>query len=131
MKKFILALLIATLFVGTSAFGLDYDGALKAAKQENKPLLLYFFSRSCGYCTLMDKDTLADRGIAALLKRDFVFLRIDTDKSSDLAMLYGIRGTPWSWILDPSGKRIGQVPGYVAKADYKALLESVSKGRVH
>ncbi len=124
-------MLVVTLFVGTAAFGLDYNGALKVAKQENKPVLLYFFSRSCGYCTLMDKDTLADKDIAAQLKKNFVFVRVDTDQSADLAMYYGIRGTPWSWFLDPSGKRVRQVPGYVSKADFKTALDSVRKGQLH
>jgi thioredoxin-related protein len=131
MKKPIFALLIVILFIGTSVYGLDYNGALKAARKENKPVLLYFFSKSCGYCTLMDKDTLADKDVAALLKKDFVFLRVDTDKSEDLAMLYGIRGTPWSWFLDSSGKRVRQAPGYISKAEYKVLLESVKKEQAH
>jgi thioredoxin-related protein len=128
MKKLIPAVFVIVLLLVSPVFALNYDGALKAAKQENKALLLYFFSKSCSYCTLMDKDTLADKNVDAMLKKDFVFLRVDTDRSADLALLYGIRGTPSSWFLEPSGKRILQVPGYIPKDEYRTVLEYV-KGK--
>ena len=61
----------------------------------------------------MDRTTLADKEIAATLKRDFVFLRVDADRSAKLARLYRLTGTPSSWFIDPAGKRIGEIPGYV------------------
>ncbi len=125
MKKFSFVLAIALLLLSSFAFAAsseDYTNALKAAKKENKPLLLYFFSRSCYYCTLMDSKTLADKEVAAVLKRDFVFLRVDADKSDDLGRLYRISGTPSSWFLESSGKRVGEIPGYVKSGDYKAIL---------
>ena len=116
------------LFLGSPAFAVDYYDALRAAQQEKKPVLLYFFSQSCGYCTMMDKETLADKEIGSMLKKDFVFLRVDSDRWTDLAPLYELRGTPTAWFLDSSGQRIRQVPGYVEKGDYKTLLEYV-KGK--
>ena len=74
---------------------------------------------------MMDKTTLTDKGIDGTLKRDFVFLRIDVDKSTDLARLYRISGTPSSWFIESSGKRIGEIPGYVKTADYGRILEYI------
>ena len=131
MKKLICALFLAALlvvFLVPSANAGEYDSALKAAKSQNKPLLLYFFSKSCGYCTLMDKSTLADGDVRAMLQRDFVFLRVDVDRSGDLSAFYRIMGTPSSWFLDASGKRILEAPGYIQKPTYKKLLEYV-KGK--
>jgi thioredoxin-related protein len=128
MKKTSFVLAIALVLLASAAFSQDYNSALKTAKKENKPLLLYFFSRSCYYCTLMDSNTLADKEIAAILKKNFVFLRVDVDKSEDLGRLYRIRGTPSSWFLESSGKRVGEIPGYVEMGDYKHILDYV-KGR--
>jgi thioredoxin-related protein len=131
MKKLLCTLFItaflAVFLVPSSRAG-DYESALKAARGQNKPLLLYFFSTTCYYCTLMDKNTLADRDVSASLKRDFVFLRIDADRSTDLSRLYRIEGTPSSWFLEPTGKRILEAPGYIQKPTYKKLLEYV-KGK--
>jgi thioredoxin-related protein len=131
MKKLIYSFFVGfllVLFLAPAGRADDYDNALKAAKRENKPVLLYFFSKTCYYCTLMDKDTLADGQVNATLKRDFVFLRVDTDKSEDLSKLYRITGTPSSWFLDSGGKRILEAPGYIQKPLYAKLLEYI-KGK--
>jgi thioredoxin-related protein len=128
VKKTLSFLLIAALLLPLSARALTYDGALKAAKTQNKPVLLYFFSDSCRYCTIMDRETLADKEIAAMLNKDFVFLRIDTGRSADISALYRVYGTPSSWFLESSGKRIFQAPGYMPKRDFKTVLNYV-KGK--
>ncbi len=129
MKRIALVFFLGILFFALPVSALDYLGALKAAKQENKPVLLYFFSNSCVYCKVMDKDTLADKEIVSILRKDFVFLRIETEKAPDLMMYYEIRGTPSSWFLEPSGKPIRQIPGYIPKDEYKILLEYFKSGR--
>jgi len=125
-----LAMIIGILLLASGAYGQDYEGALKAAKRDNKPVLLYFFSRSCYYCRLMDGKTLASKEIDAMLKKDFVYLRIDVDKSTDLGRLYHISGTPSSWFLESSGKRIGEIPGYVEAKNYGYILQYV-KGKIY
>jgi thioredoxin-related protein len=130
MKKTLCATFVFLMLFASAALASEYDTALKSAKKENKPLLLYFFSKSCGYCTLMDKNTLADKDIAAKLKRDFVYLRVDADGSGDLSRLYRIEGTPSSWFVDSAGKRLFQAPGYIEKTLYVKLLEYV-KGKYY
>jgi len=77
---------------------------------------------------MMDKETLADKDVAGVLNKDFVFLRVDTAKSPDVSMLYKIYGTPSSWFLESSGKRILQAPGYMSKKDFKIVLDYI-KGK--
>ncbi len=128
MKKIAFVLAIAFVLFASAAFSQDYNSALKTAKRENKPLLLYFFSKSCYYCTLMDAKTLAEKEIAATLKKDFVFLRVDVDKSQDLGRLYRVTGTPSSLFLDPSGNSLGLIPGDIEPGDYKLILDYVKGG---
>lgn len=129
MRKHQLTLLVvAFVFFAGSAFALDYNGALLTAKKDNKPLMLYFFSKTCFYCVAMEKTTLADKDIQGTLKGDFVVAWIDTDDDTKLAQLYSIRGTPTTWFLDSSGKRISEVPGYVQKERFQKVLEYV-KGK--
>jgi thioredoxin-related protein len=77
---------------------------------------------------MMDRSVLGDTEIEALLKKDFVYVRIDVEKTTDLAKLYGIRGYPSSWFLEPSGARIIEVPGYVQKPLFKKVLQYVKGG---
>ncbi len=107
-----------------------YSDTLKRAKMEDKPVALYFYSDYCSYCDLMDREVLGDREISAIIKTSLVFLRINADKQSGLARKYNIRGYPTTWLLEPSGKRIVQIPGYVNKKDYRLVLAYV-KGKYY
>jgi thioredoxin-related protein len=77
---------------------------------------------------MMDRSVLGDTEIETLLKKDFVYVRIDVEKTTDLARLYGVRGFPSSWFLEPSGSRIVEVPGYVQKSLFKKVLQYVKGG---
>jgi thioredoxin-related protein len=132
MKKCLLFVtLLAILFTSLPVYGVEYESGLVQAKKENKPLYLYLNSPSCYYCVAMEKTTLADKEIVALLKKDFVFVMADIDKRDDLLKTYPIRGTPSSVFLDPSGSKIRSlptIPGYIGKSDLKMVLEYIRDG---
>jgi len=77
---------------------------------------------------MMDRSVLGDTEIETMLKKDFIYVRIDIDKTTDIATLYGVRGYPSSWFLEPSGARIVEVPGYVQKSLFKKVLQYVKGG---
>ncbi len=76
----------------------------------------------------MDRSVLGDADIDTMLKKDFVYVRINVDKTTEIAKLYGVRGFPSSWFLDPSGTRIVEVPGYVEKPLFRKVLQFVKGG---
>ena len=86
-------------------------------------MALYFYSTYCPYCTAMETQVLADKEINAIMTQRLVSLRINVDKRADLAKKYGIRGYPTTALLEPSGKSIVKVPGYMDKKTYKVFLE--------
>ncbi len=77
---------------------------------------------------MMDRSVLGDAEVEGMLKKDFVYVRINVDKSDEIARLYGIRGYPSSWFLEPTGARIIEVPGYVDKSIFKKVLQFVKGG---
>jgi thioredoxin-related protein len=70
----------------------------------------------------MDRDVLNDKEINPVLKKDTVYMRINVSKKKDLASLYAVRGYPTTVLLEPSGKRIAQIPGYINKKEFKKIL---------
>jgi thioredoxin-related protein len=121
--RFLSALLIAMVFLLPGPTQADtYSAALIRAKKEDKPVVLYFFTRSCAYCAAMDKKVLADKGIANLLRRDLVYVRIDAEKREDLAERYAVWAYPTTWLLEPSGSKITRLMGYVPKAEFSKTL---------
>lgn len=117
-----IALFVLILFIATPALADEWDTALKKAKKEDKPVVLYFFTARCSYCLAMDKEVLAEREVSTTLKKNVVYLRIDVEKREDLAQFYGVRGYPTTTLLEPNGQRIVQMPGYIEKNDFKKIL---------
>ena len=129
MKKcLILVTLVAVLLSSLPGYAGEYENGLAQAKKENRPLLLYLTAQNCYYCVAMEKTTLADKEILAIVKKDFVFVMADIEKRADLLKTYPIRGTPSSVFLDPSGKKLLSIPGYIGKSDFKMTLEYVRDG---
>ena len=77
---------------------------------------------------MMDRSVLSDKEVETILKKDFVYVRIDAEKTSDLAKLYGVRGYPSSWFLESSGARIVEAPGYIEKPLFKKVLQYIKGG---
>lgn len=117
--------LIFFLFLCTTAWADEWDLALKKAKKEDKPTILYFFTPYCSYCQAMDSEVLAEKEISVALKKKIVYLRIDVEKREDLARFYGVRGYPTTTFLKPNGQPVIQIPGYIEKSDFKKLLTFV------
>jgi uncharacterized protein len=102
----------------------EYDRALQSAKKDGKPVMLYFSSKYCPYCTLMEQDTLADKEIIRILA-GFHVVKIDTAGNRGLARRYSVNVYPTFWFLEGSGKRIVETPGYMGKPIFKKILEYV------
>ena len=100
----------------------------RRAKEEGKAVVVYFFSQFCSYCEAMDRAVLGDKEIAAVLKKDFIYLRIDAEKNLDITRKNGIRGYPTTMLIESNGKRIDTMPGYIEKKRFKLIL-SYLKGK--
>jgi thioredoxin-related protein len=127
----LLLIIAGTLLIalpGNAALADDYNDALKAARKNDRHVVLFFFSPSCPYCDLMEKETLTDRETVALLRQTALVARIDGDKRRDLARLYGVRAYPTTWLLEPTGARVAQIPGYISRQDFHTVI-SYLKGR--
>ncbi|MCX8022518.1 MAG: thioredoxin domain-containing protein [Syntrophorhabdaceae bacterium] len=98
------------------------NDALRRAKNEDKGLILYFYSRYCSYCDMMEKEVLLNSEIKDMLKKDVVFLKIDGDVMRDIVKKYNVRGYPTVSLVEPSGKKITSVPGYISKRDFKKII---------
>jgi thioredoxin-related protein len=106
----------------------EYSEAMKKAKTEDKPVVIYFYSKYCRYCDAMDRDVLFDKEIKKTLSDETVYLRVDVDKEQQITALYNVRGYPTTYLLDPAGNRIVSIPGYRSKNDFKKFLAFL-KGR--
>ena len=90
----------------------DYDQALARARDENKPILVDFYTDWCGWCKRLDAETYGNETVAALLNESFICLKVDAEEHVDLVEEYDVFGYPTVLFLSPDGEEIGRIAGY-------------------
>lgn len=123
-KIFFLVFLLITL----DSKAQDFKDELNRAKKENKPAILYFYSRFCPYCALMERDVILDSTVKKILDKEVVFIWIDGEAREDLRKRYSVWGFPTFVLLEPSGKFIASLPGYIPKRQFLRILDYLKGG---
>jgi FKBP-type peptidyl-prolyl cis-trans isomerase 2 len=102
----------------------DLPKALEKAKAEAKPLIIEFYVEWCGWCKMLDEKTFPD--LKVLEKKDeFIWVKINAEKQSDLAMEYNVKGFPLLVFLKSDGNEIKRINRYVTAEELRAEMDSV------
>jgi len=78
--------------------------AFEKAKLEQKPILLDIFGSWCHWCHVMDKTSYSDPAVADFVNKNFVAVRVDTDKRPDVNRRYNMGGWPSTYSSTLKGK---------------------------
>jgi thiol:disulfide interchange protein len=87
------------------------DAAMEAARHENRPVMIDFYTDWCAWCKRLDADTYADKQVIAAAG-DFVAVKINADVERALAAKYKVTGFPTILFTDAAGNEIHRVVGY-------------------
>ena len=90
-------------------------------KQAPLPVMVDFFSPTCGPCQMM-MPIINDMAREHINK--FIIAKIDTTKNQQIALFFNIRGVP-SFMFFKGGSLIDQVSGAVARDVLEQKLESL------
>jgi uncharacterized protein len=88
------------------------EEALRRARAENRPVFVSIGYATCHWCHVMAHESFEDSGVAALMNRAFVSIKIDREERPDLdehfmevcQLLTGSGGWPLTVVLTPEGK---------------------------
>jgi protein disulfide-isomerase len=131
MKKFLtqfltvcaLAALGSTAAYAAAGWDDDYEKAVAQAKAEKKLVLLDFTGSDwCGWCIKLDKEVFSKPEFKSYAKDHLVLVEVDfpqakrqtkklKEQNEKLQQEHGVRGYPTIIILNPEGKKVGQL-GY-------------------
>jgi thiol-disulfide isomerase/thioredoxin len=105
----------------------DYDGALKRARAEKKPLFIDMWAPWCHTCLAMKQDVLVDPSMAPFLDR-FVWLEIDTDRPVNAKLLTRLQVDVWPtfYILSPEKEAVQA--RHLGAASIAQLRELLAQG---
>lgn len=99
--------------------------AFDKAREESKPVLLYLEAVWCHWCHVMDQQTYATPGVAELIRKHFIPLRIDQDSRPDLANRYRNYGWPATIFFTPEGVDMVKRQGFIAPESMERLLRAI------
>ena len=80
--------------------------AFEEAREQGKLILLSISAVWCHWCHVMDETTYSDPGIIERINRDYVPVRVDSDKRPDINRRYNQGGWPTTAFLTPSGSAV-------------------------
>ena len=132
MKKLtILSLLVlcSCLMAGaqTNFRHISFDEAKAAAKAENKPLFIDFYTDWCGPCKMMANNIFPKKEVGEWMNARFVCIKIDAEKGEGVALAkqYKISAYPTFVVTDSEGKVIGRFTGGRDLDGLKLELEQI------
>ncbi len=105
-----------------------YDAGMSRSKFEKKKVFLYFYAEWCTYCRDMDLKTFRDPAVIGTLNRNFIAIRVDSDREQAAATLFRVKGLPDTWFLAESGTVIGHRPGFIPPDQLMKVFDVVLSG---
>lgn len=128
---FLLSLAVLTTTFPSNSFCAEtikwysYDEGMSLGKSQHKKIFINFFADWCGYCVKMDKSTFVDPEVVSYLNKNFIAIKVNSEKQESLASRYKVRGLPSNWFVSDSGEQIGNYPGYIPADNLLPILKYI------
>lgn len=115
-----------------------YKEALRKAKKEKKPILIYFTGSDwCGPCKILDNDLFHTEKFKTLSDKDLILLEVDIPRRKDLVApkkmkenlylqkKYRVKAFPTLMMVNHRGRKLAEKKGYVMTEYYYPFFQSV------
>ena len=84
-----------------------------------KAILVYFFATQCVPCKMLSPVL---EGVAEKMKDKVTIVKVDVDRSPDLAAKFGVMSVP-TMIMFKNGRQVDALSGYMPEANLMANIE--------
>lgn len=105
----------------------SYEAGMALGKKLGKKVFIDFYAEWCGFCQMMERSTYQDASVIAILNRDFIPVKVHSEKEQAIALRYDIRALPNVTFISEDGASIGSIPGYIPSDKLIEILEQVKK----
>jgi tetratricopeptide (TPR) repeat protein len=109
-------------------FQTDFDVALKMASQDQKPMIIDFYTDWCKWCKVLDTVTYVDPLVIGM-SLDNIFVKIDAEADTALAREYAVSGYPTIVVAGPDGREMDRIWGYLPPTDFYNQVQLYLQGK--
>ncbi len=102
-----------------------FEQGFQIAKEQDKPIFLYFYADWCSFCIKLKKTTFKDKAVLAYLKQNFISIKVNTDIHRELSTEWKVRALPTTWFLEPDATKINAISGYFDETKFLNILEYI------
>ena len=139
MKKLLLiAAFLALFIVNDPAMGqfgakaevsweTDLKTAVDLAVKQRKPLMLHFWTESCGPCRILDRDVFVQPELSEAIASGVIAVKINAQKQREIADRYGIKTVPQDVFLTPNGYVLLKRQSPRKTKDYVRLVNAIAQ----
>jgi protein disulfide-isomerase len=104
----------------------DYREAAEQAARERKLVLLHFESDSCPPCRKLEANVFPRRDVAEAVEAGYVAVKVNVDKTPELARRYTVPRWPMDVVVTPMGQEVYRQISPQDPAEYIARLKETS-----
>jgi len=115
----------------------NIESGLHQARNEDKPIVVDFYTSWCHWCKVMDEKTYRDRSIIRYASRKLIMVKVDAESQKrynfngeflsgrELAQKFDIKSYPTTVFLDSRGQWIDYVKGYISPEQFLPILRYI------
>ena len=126
MAIFIFAVLVPQVTPAQEISWQKFDRGMEMAKEQNKNIFLYFHAKWCSYCIKMEKSTFKNPMVIDYINKNFISIKVDSDREQKISAAYNVRGLPSLWFLKSDHTKISNLPGYVDGKTFGIILKFIN-----
>lgn len=104
----------------------DYQDAFDRARELNRPVLLHFWTPSCGPCRRLEQTVFKQDRVVESLNKLYVPVKINADEFPQLAARHQVRSVPQDVIVSPAAELVHQMHTPQDADQYVAQLAALA-----
>lgn len=101
------------------------DDLFSRAQKEHKFVILDLEAIWCHWCHVMEEKTYSSPPVQALIKDNYIAVKVDQDSRPDLSRRYQDYGWPATIFFAPDGTEIAKRAGYIEANNMARLLQAI------
>lgn len=101
--------------------------AQTAARESNRPLLVFVTMPGCHFCDKMKAETWKNNDVESMLTSDFETVLVDQTEAPDWVYDQGIRLFPATLIFSPQGEAKSRIEGFVSPSELRTRIQNLGR----